>query len=104
MISRVYQMLGIATKAGKTRSGSYLAEDAVRSRKARLVLIAEDAEYQKASGRQMPVLSGAGSILRNQGGSWEIDGTGNPFLRCGDGRRTRRQDSDAGRDAAGRKR
>lgn len=44
MISRVYQMLGIATKAGKTRSGSYLAEDAVRGRKARLVLIAEDAE------------------------------------------------------------
>ena len=44
MISRVYQMLGLATKAGKTKSGSFLAEDCVRSRKARLVLIAEDAE------------------------------------------------------------
>ena len=47
MISRVYQMLGLATKAGKTKSGSFLAEDCVRSRKARLVLIAEDAEGNK---------------------------------------------------------
>lgn len=44
MISRVYQMLGLSTKAGKTKSGSFLAEDCVRSRKAKLVLIAEDAE------------------------------------------------------------
>ena len=44
MISRVYQMLGLATKAGKTKSGSFLAEDCVRKRKAKLVLIAGDAE------------------------------------------------------------
>lgn len=43
-LQRVIHMLGLATKAGKTKSGTFLTEDAVRARKARLVLIAEDAE------------------------------------------------------------
>lgn len=43
-MDRIIHMLGLATKAGKTQSGTFLTEDAVRARKARLVLIAEDAE------------------------------------------------------------
>lgn len=43
-MNRVDSMLGLATKAGKTKMGTFLVEDAVRSGKARLVLIAEDAE------------------------------------------------------------
>lgn len=44
MQDRVLSLLGIAAKAGKIVSGGFSAEDAVRKRKAFLVLIAEDAQ------------------------------------------------------------
>lgn len=40
---RVLSMLGIAAKAGKVASGEYQTEHAVKSHKAFLVIIAEDA-------------------------------------------------------------
>lgn len=40
---RVFSMLGIAAKAGKVASGEYQTEHAVKSHKAFLVIIAEDA-------------------------------------------------------------
>lgn len=43
-MNRIDSMLGLATKAGRMKTGTFLVEDAVRSGKARLVLIAEDAE------------------------------------------------------------
>ena len=36
-------MLGLATKAGKTTSGEFATEKAVKEEKAKLVLVAEDA-------------------------------------------------------------
>jgi ribosomal protein L7Ae-like RNA K-turn-binding protein len=38
-------MIGLATKAGKTVSGEFAVENAIKSQKARLVLIAEDASH-----------------------------------------------------------
>ena len=44
MQDRVFSLLGLAAKAGRIASGGFSAEEAVKSRKARLVLIAEDAQ------------------------------------------------------------
>lgn len=44
MQDRVFSLLGLAAKAGKVAAGGFSAEEAVKSRKARLVLIAEDAQ------------------------------------------------------------
>ena len=44
MQDRIYSLLGLAAKAGRVVSGGFSAEEAVRSRKARLVIIAEDAQ------------------------------------------------------------
>lgn len=41
--NKVLQLLGLATKAGKTVSGEFAVEKAVKERNAKLVLIAEDA-------------------------------------------------------------
>lgn len=41
---KIYRLLGLAEKAGRAKSGTFLTEEAVRSGKARLVLLAEDAE------------------------------------------------------------
>ena len=43
-MDRVLSLLGITQKAGKLVSGSFMCEDAVKSRKAKLVIIAEDAQ------------------------------------------------------------
>ena len=40
---KVLAMLGLAAKAGKVQSGEYQTEHAVKSRKAYLVVVAEDA-------------------------------------------------------------
>lgn len=44
MQDRVLQQLGLAARAGRIAAGGFSAEEAVKSRKARLVLIAEDAK------------------------------------------------------------
>ena len=44
MQDRVLSLLGLAAKAGAVVSGGFSAEEAVRKRKAQLVLIAEDAQ------------------------------------------------------------
>ena len=44
MQDRILALLGIAARAGKIVSGGFSAEEAVRSRKARLVIIAKDAK------------------------------------------------------------
>ena len=43
-MNRIESMLGMATKAGRTVSGLYLVKEAVCSGKARLVIVAKDAE------------------------------------------------------------
>lgn len=43
MTDRVLSMIGLARKAGKLTSGEFLCEDAVRSGKACLVVLATDA-------------------------------------------------------------
>lgn len=43
MIDRVYSLLGLATKAGKTRSGGFQAAEAIGKGHARLVIISSDA-------------------------------------------------------------
>lgn len=40
---KVFSLIGLATKAGKTASGEFSAEKAVKSGKARLVIISEEA-------------------------------------------------------------
>ena len=44
MQDRVLSLLGLAAKAGKVVSGGFSAEEDVKSRKARLVIIAEEAQ------------------------------------------------------------
>ncbi len=44
MQDRVLSLLGLASRAGKIAAGGFSAEEAVKSRKARLVLIAEDTQ------------------------------------------------------------
>lgn len=39
----VFQMLGLAAKAGKVASGEFMTENAVKSDRAALVIVAEDA-------------------------------------------------------------
>ena len=41
--SKIYGLIGLAKRAGKTADGSFQAEEAVRSGKARLLLVAGDA-------------------------------------------------------------
>ena len=48
MQDRVLMQLGLAARAGRVAAGGFSAEEAVKSRKARLVLIAEDAETNTA--------------------------------------------------------
>lgn len=40
---KVFSMIGLATKAGKTFSGEFSVEKAVKERKAKLVIVSEDA-------------------------------------------------------------
>ena len=40
---RIYQMLGLAARAGKVADGGFSTEKAVKSGKARLIIVAEDA-------------------------------------------------------------
>ena len=44
MQDRILSLLGLAAKAGKIVSGGFSAEEAVKSRKAHLVILAEDAQ------------------------------------------------------------
>lgn len=44
MRDRVLSLLGIAQKAGKIASGGFQCEEACRTRKAKLVILAEDAQ------------------------------------------------------------
>ena len=48
MQDRVLMLLGLAARAGRVAAGGFSAEEAVKSRKARLVLIAEDAKTNTA--------------------------------------------------------
>lgn len=48
MQDRVLSLLGLAAKAGKVVSGGFSAEEAVKSRKARLVIIAGEAQENTA--------------------------------------------------------
>ena len=43
MQDKMLSMLGMATKAGKTLSGEFMVENAVKDRKAKLVIVANDA-------------------------------------------------------------
>ncbi len=43
MINRVFSLLGLARKAGKIASGEFAVENEVKSGKAELVIVAEDA-------------------------------------------------------------
>ena len=40
---KVLNMIGLATRAGKVKSGEFSTEKAVKSGRARLVIVAEDA-------------------------------------------------------------
>lgn len=42
-MNKALSMLGLAERAGRIRSGSFQTEEAIRSGKARLVILAEDA-------------------------------------------------------------
>lgn len=44
-MNRALSMLGIATKAGKTATGEFMTEKAVKEGKAFLVIVAADASY-----------------------------------------------------------
>ena len=48
-MDRLLSMLGIAQKAGKVVSGGFLCEKAVKSRQARLVILAGDAQKNTVS-------------------------------------------------------
>lgn len=48
-MDRLLSMLGIAKKAGKVVSGGFLCEKAVKSRQARLVILAGDAQKNTVS-------------------------------------------------------
>ena len=43
MIDKVLNLLGIAAKAGKVKSGSFAAEEAIKNKTAVLLIMAEDA-------------------------------------------------------------
>lgn len=43
MIDRVYSFLGLATKAGRTRSGGFQTIEAIQKGRARLVILSTDA-------------------------------------------------------------
>ena len=49
-MDRVLSLLGIAQKAGKVVSGGFLCEDAIKSREAVLVILAEDAQKNTVPG------------------------------------------------------
>ena len=54
--NRVFSLLGLATKAAKTASGEFMTEKAVKSGRARLVLVGTDAsENTKKDFRDMCV-------------------------------------------------
>ena len=60
---RILNMLGLAQKAGKMKSGGFSVEQAVKSREAKLVILAEDTAEgsrkqinDKARYRHIPVL------------------------------------------------
>ncbi len=44
MANKVYSLLGIATRAGRTKSGGFLCEEAVQKGAAKLVIITTDAQ------------------------------------------------------------
>lgn len=44
MQDKIFSLLGLAAKAGKVAAGGFSAEEAVKNRKARLVIIAADAQ------------------------------------------------------------
>ena len=43
-MDRLLSLLGIAQKAGKLESGSFLCEKAIKGKNAKLVIVAEDAQ------------------------------------------------------------
>jgi ribosomal protein L7Ae-like RNA K-turn-binding protein len=42
-MNKIYSMIGLATRAGKTVSGEFSVEKAVKARKAKLVIVSEEA-------------------------------------------------------------
>ena len=48
-MDKLLSLLGIAQKAGKVVSGGFLCEKAIKSREAKLVIIAEDAQKNTVS-------------------------------------------------------
>ena len=48
-MDRLLSLLGIAQKAGKIESGAFLCEKAIKSRKARIVILAQDAQKNTVS-------------------------------------------------------
>ena len=43
MVDKILNLLGIAAKAGKIKSGSFAAEEAIKNKTAILLIMAEDA-------------------------------------------------------------
>jgi ribosomal protein L7Ae-like RNA K-turn-binding protein len=48
-MDKILSFLGIAQKAGKLESGSFLCEKAIKGKKAKLVIVAEDAQKNTVS-------------------------------------------------------
>ncbi len=67
MTKQVYALLGISAKAGKLKSGEFSTLEAIRSGKAKLVIIAEDAS------------AGTAEKFRNKCGSYQV-----PMFRFGE--------------------
>lgn len=67
MTDRFSQMLGLATKAGKTVSGQFAVEQAIKKKEAYLVIVAQDASdntrkhfHDMCNYRGIPVLNRSG--------------------------------------------
>ena len=64
--NKVLSLLGLATRAGKIKSGSFLTEQAVKAGKAYLVLIAGDASENTKKTKQYVQFYESGPIYADQ--------------------------------------
>ena len=85
--NKVLSLLGLATRAGKIKSGSFLTEQAVKAGKAYLVLIAGDASEntKKKLSNMCSFYEVPAQILRRSGYPWPCNREGIPCQRHGDG-------------------
>ena len=79
-MDKILSFLGIAQKAGKIESGGFLCEKAVKSRKAKIVILAEDAQKNTVS-----ILSYTVLLLRNKRSIGPRHRQRGTFLHCCDG-------------------